>query len=91
MGKAILVIEAPASCIDCPCYKGGNILRCGVNFQSLTDKEIRKKPDWCTLRQIPDKKEKVVRTGICYEYDEGYEDGEVSGWNKCIDTITGDK
>ena len=90
MSKAILVIDAPVSCIDCPCYNGGNILRCGVNFQSLTDKEISEKPDWCPLRRMPEKKEKASRNGICYEYNDGYEDGEASGWNECLDMITGD-
>ena len=80
MGKAVLVMGMPDSCIDCPCYKGGSVLRCGVDLSSLTDKEIREKPNWCPLRPVPEKKvEESARTMT----DLGW----INGWNACIDEI----
>ena len=88
MSKAILGIDAPVSCIDCPCYKGGNILRCGVNFQSLTDKEIREKPDCCPLRPMPEKKQ---LSGDVHNVQSMAEEISVASWNACIDAITTDQ
>ena len=81
--KAILVIDMPSSCSECPCCY---VPRCEVNEKALKTKEIYEcKPDWCPLKPMPQKKE--YKSGIepVYIYD------QVKGYNACIDGILGDK
>lgn len=85
--KGILVMEMPESCMECPMEMNvedtsgnkwqGNICRgCGKRH---ADK--RKRPDWCPLVPMPEKKE-----GAQYGT---YSDGFFTGWNYCLDTIEG--
>ena len=87
MSKAILVMKMPDSCIDCPCYKGGNVLRCGVDLSSLTDKEIRQKPNWCPLHPVPKKKK---LKGDVHNLQRVAEEIEAASWSACKDVITGE-
>jgi hypothetical protein len=78
--KAILVLEMPKYCIDCPCHFAGmSTVVCGVNKEKLMADDIETyKPDWCPLRPVPEKKKYDWQ-----RYDKGY--------NACIDEILDDK
>ena len=54
MSKAILVIDTPECCIDCPCHFAEDIVWCGVKDQELETDDIETyKPDWCPLKPMP--------------------------------------
>ena len=89
--KAILVMDMPSGCMGC------NFLHCEIeeNKEYCEAREIRKqvdlakeeKPDWCPLRELPEKMQ------VCGKYPQ--EDKIVPsykiGYNACIDEILGDK
>ena len=85
--KAILVLEMPSSCIDCPCHFAGmNTVVCGVNKEKLLADDIETyKPDWCPLKPIPSKKPTIGKESendiLCMN----------AGYNACFDEILGDK
>ena len=81
MSKCVLVMDMPSSCEECilrnegacfPVSKENSI--CGVYY---TMKEGRK-PDWCPLRELPEKKE-IRLDHALHEYESGY--------NACIDEL----
>ena len=84
MSKAILVIDMPSSCIDCPCHFAGmQTVVCGVNKKELLTDDIETyKPDWCPLKPIPQKKKNAIGTNY---------QRFVNGYNDCIDEILKDK
>lgn len=87
--KAVLVIDMPESCINCPCmYEtefDGNEQHYGCyakEYKEVSDDgDIR--PSWCPLKPLPQKKE-----------TDGHEPFEIfmhrEGWNQCLDEITGE-
>ena len=90
MSKAILIIDTPVRCFDCPVYKGsikGEM--CCVAGKTITTSELfdtTKKPDWCPLRHLPEKHKELSI--------EEYEFGKLGlaftqGWNSCINEILG--
>ena len=98
--KAILVMEMPGSCLECPMEMDvedasgnkwqGNICRgCGKRH---ADK--RKKPEWCPLAPMPERKDE--RCGL-YEKDGSGNwkkcgektDLVAAGFNFCLDAIEG--
>lgn len=89
MAKAILVMDMPESCFGC------NFLYCDgdTNLDSRqarekarpVDSETYKKPDWCPLRELPEKKE-TVHPQECYE-NSYCTDEMKAGWNACLDRI----
>lgn len=81
MSKAVLVMDMPSSCSECPCCY---ITRCEVLEKSLKTSEIYDcKPDWCPLRDLPEKMQ------VCGKYPQ--EDKIVPsykiGYNACIDEL----
>ena len=84
MSKSILVIDTPNSCMGC------NFLYCDVEHDTdncIACEESRKvnlekeeKPDWCPLREMPEKK----RVSLL---DNELEIGKKHGYNACIDEI----
>lgn len=83
MSKAILVIDMPSSCSECPCCY---IPRCEVLEKPLKTSEIYEcKPDWCPLRELPEKNTKKYSDG--YKYGKGYQ----NGYNACIDELKGEE
>lgn len=87
MSKSILVFDTPESCIDCPCcFADNTMIWCGKQHEVLCEpmthpEWIEKfKPDWCPLRDLPEKKDmepgKTIIRAAQYE-----------GWNMCIDEI----
>ena len=85
MSKAILVLKyMPDMCIDCPMsgYSSQGLPFCKAMKRHLDT--FVKKPEWCTLKEIP---EKQVRDYPEYDrYITGYDDG----WDACIDEILGE-
>lgn len=93
MSKVMLVMDDMKACIDCPlCFKAeemslGNfeykrLYSCknvpdGVEDVYLED-ILRKKPEWCPLKEVPKKIEKA--TGDMDYY-------KAVGFNACIDEI----
>lgn len=57
MRKAFLILDMPEYCIDCPCnFAGMSTVVCGVNKKQLMEDDIETyKPDWCPLRELPEK------------------------------------
>ena len=91
MSKAVLVMDMPESCRECPFCRGLN--ECKVKKYLVRDRlftiftvdaQIMKggKPSWCPLRELPEK---------IPDLEHGYENVEKSiiriGWNACLDMI----
>lgn len=78
MSKSILVIDTPESCETCPLFKRNidsipeDYCFNGLGKREITD--LRKKPDWCPILDLPEKYEPV---SMNFE----------RGFNACIDEI----
>lgn len=86
MSKAILVMDMPKSCRECDLRVIGSYNFCtGADGRKIDQMKIINndiKPDWCPLREVPQKREEK------YASDVGLRDsGFIDGWNHCIDTI----
>ena len=85
MSKAILVMDMPKSCEECPCCyltEGCYSDICQVTRNGLEEGYEKGRPNWCPLHKVP-KKVKVD-----YSLTE-YQIGVRSGYNVCIDEIMG--
>lgn len=83
MAKAVLVMDMPIPvCQKCTlCHETPNDgYMCCATGKILPDGE---KPDWCPLRELPEKKETNY-------YMNNKEKGIVDGWNVCLEKITGE-
>ena len=87
MDKAILIIDMPSSCLECPIGKDMSIpietcIKCPFG-KCVIDEETRTRPDWCPLKPTPSKKDKTTKSEsvACFN----------SGYNACIDEILGNK
>ena len=78
MSKAVLVMDMPGSCYQCPF--GNDNFECDVIGRPLDVNQKIEKPGWCPLRPMPEK-DKRIDTCINKQY--------VRGWNACIDAIGG--
>ena len=87
MSKAILVMDMPDSCLGCNflyCDAENNSESCQAREKSrIVDLENEDKPDWCPLREMPEKKK---TSGTESETERIYMN---CGWNDCIDAIGG--
>ena len=87
MAKAVLVMDMPECCADCVCsyFEIGSKelnLVCGATGEDANNVG---KPDWCPLRELPEKKE-TVHPQECY--DNSYWTDEMkAGFNACLDEI----
>lgn len=100
MNKSILVIDTPESCEKCRFCSFGSYgaKRCAAVDQAIFLKKEELKPNWCPLRDIPakmdiDRERQVSIREDCYddESDEAYLQGNVRGWNACIDKLIDDQ
>ena len=84
MSKAVLVIDTPEYCIDCPAHFCDDPhYWCGVTNDSLLTDDIETfKPDWCPLKEMPEKLEHDPEESVCVTRYK-------TGWNRCINTILG--
>lgn len=88
MAKAVLIMDMPEQiCQKCTlCYETENDdeYLCCATGKLVPD---GKKPDWCPLRELPERKET-----ICTQkwYTNGcWSDKMKAGWNACLDAIKG--
>lgn len=90
--KAILVMEMPENCMECPMEMdvadtggqvwNGNICRgCGKR-----NADRCKKPGWCPLASMPERKEEIP---LKEALRQPYKNGVSCGWNACLDVIEG--
>lgn len=88
MAKAVLVMDNPESCFECNflyCDGDANLDSCQAREEARpVDSETYKKPDWCPLRELPEKKEELSVEK--YEFG-GLGKAFTSGWNACLDEI----
>ena len=87
MSKAILVMDMPDSCLDCRFCReiDEGIEACCEIMDEPNDSTIYRmiedycqcRPDLCSLKEIRKK----------LKYDNGIYNGEVKGWNRCLDKI----
>lgn len=78
MSKVVLVLDMPESCDMCDFADMINgEMYCGVpGYGELAEDYIICRPDWCPLRELPEKKQNACKHGFA------------AGWNACIDAIT---
>lgn len=79
MAKAVLIMDMPERCDMCDLrytLPFGNKV-CYIKLEGVTGE---KRPDWCPLRELPEKKETNY-------YMNNKEKGIVEGWNACLDAI----
>ena len=84
MSKAILIIDMPSRCGDCPCFDNFNRM-CQEEHKHLALVEINikdKKPKWCPLREVPQKQDVQMEDSVSVFY-------HGIGYNACIDEILG--
>ena len=80
MSKSVLVINTPKYCALCVLRSGVSHPFCRVNNRDITDLSIR--PEWCPLKPLPDK---ITRVAVTDHWN-----SIKTGWNECIDRITGE-
>lgn len=102
MSKAILVIDMPHSCDECPLFNGYySDMSCGGLNDKGIDYPYHKdfRQSWCPLKLMPEKidvpawdhsikakNENAEKVGM-YMYDRGH----YRGYNICIDKILGNE
>lgn len=91
MSKSILVIDTQENCERCPLFRRDiDSIPEEYCFDGVIKREIvdlNKKPDWCPLKEIPEKKE--VRN-FCFGQRDFEQQGYQQGWNSCIKEIFGE-
>lgn len=87
MSKAILVIDMPSCCGECPIHASYADSAFSIReYWCATvgeDVNPKTKPDWCPLKMLPEKYE-IDKNKCCdpfYEFEFEY------GYNQCIDEI----
>lgn len=85
--KAVLVIDMPCDCYDCPLCKDSVVDRCNIMYRDIHSdggiEETDGRPLWCPLRPLPSEKYlslKDKHDDIIFQM----------GWNACLDEITGE-
>ena len=88
MAKAVLVTDMPESCFGCNflyCNADAGIDSCqAMEVSRIVDSEKYERPDWCPLRELPERKEELPVEK--YEFG-GLGKAFTSGWNACLDKI----
>lgn len=82
MGKAMLIIDMPERCSECPLKSQLYDIQyiCCGNHRRMTIPGNKPKPDWCPLKEIPERKDmEPGKTVIRAAQHEGY--------NDCLDEI----
>lgn len=93
MTKAVLVIDMPESCFECNflyCDGDTNLDSCQAREKARpVDSETYKKPDWCPLRELPERMEICGTYNAAYYAKGGKMPSYKTGWNACLDAIEG--
>ena len=78
MAKAMLIMDMPSNCLECPCLN--ELDECeAMKYEDVGD--IGRKPTWCPLREVPQKKDT--------KYNPTRNPYITQGYNACIDEILG--
>ena len=87
MSKAILVMDMPDCCLGCRFCREideGIEACCEIMYEPgdsslyrMIEDYCQCRPNWCPLKKLPAKK----------KYSNGTYNGEVKGWNRCLDKI----
>ena len=90
MSKGILVMDMPDSCLDCRFCReiDEGIEACCEIMDEPSDSSLCRmiedycqcRPNWCPLKKLPAK----------MKYSNGTYNGEVKGWNLCLEEILKD-
>lgn len=88
MAKAVLIMDMPECCAECACSyfeRGSKELNliCGATGEDANNVG---KPDWCPLRELPEKKVADKRLAIS-PLTEGHLKDFEKGCNACLDAI----
>lgn len=81
MSKSVLVIYTPEDCESCVLHSGIFRYFCKICCRYIEDLSV--KPDWCPMKPLPEKDMEIY-------FPDEFGDGYATGWNACIDTITGE-
>lgn len=88
MSESILLLETPANCNECPLSldtETHNANLCRAFEKHTVNMDSSKKPDWCPLMAIPEKKEVRNFNISSRDFEQrGYQ----LGWNNCINEIS---
>lgn len=70
MSKMMAIIDEPDCCIGCKLCssRSGKGFRCNLTGRYMDSVDLNKRPDWCELREIPEKKSEW---GGCVEDNHG--------------------
>lgn len=95
MSKSILVIDTPDNCKECQLCKNYKIVQhafgrsnthevhcSGINNLVLKETDKSKRPDWCPLKEIPQK---------LAEENRWFSKDYAVGFNACVDEILGER
>lgn len=101
MSKAIVVIDMPESCDECPCFGNAYTDMCchAMNNRGIDypyPKDFRQK--WCPLKPAPERTEVVPWDGTIKAENENaeevgmymYDRGIYRGYNLCVEEIMGE-
>lgn len=86
MSKAVLVMNMPGRCADCPLRNSEktSYVCCYLTLKNISSADYYdKKPDWCPLRELPEKMKVCGR----YPQPDGIIPSYKIGWNACLDEI----
>ena len=86
--KAILVIDMPENCIDCPLHQRYCGAVCRALEKEHTDDRFYQKEEWCPLRPMPNKLP-LESGSIMNTFKESTKYKHI-GWNDCLDEIMGE-
>lgn len=90
MSKAVLIMDMPENCYKCSVAKMSvrffGVL-CGAN--NRRNEKMYEKPEWCPLREMPEKLNLCGRYNSEYYEKGGEQPSYKCGWNACLDAITG--
>lgn len=86
MSKMIAIIDEPDCCFGCPFLKDMITFsrwRCVKSKMVISEIDLTKRPDWCELKELPERKEG-------FGTDSLYIKGKIDGWNYCLSEIVGE-
>lgn len=88
MSKAILVMDMPNKCSDCPVCASWQASAFSIReywcpASENRDVDPKGKPNWCPLSVLPGRHDSDP-------YEKSYGSGFEHGWDACIDEILGE-
>lgn len=86
MSKAVLIMDMPESCLKCQIGENTSnqletCIICPITEKCAIDDEAAARPNWCPLRELPEKKDYVILSDGSPLHAWG------NGWNACLDAI----